>query len=164
MSKRKSGPQLRLIMGGSAKIDVAQDARGTARAKAPFDSLLPENVFSPEDGDAPVPLTRAREAACAPSATSPDQEEFCPRYYPGQHEQRRVAADVDRLRYAIVDLASIELEPAHLLAALSPTFDRPVIRDRLIQAIDCLTQFAEQWRLEELTEAVSCARRPGEER
>jgi hypothetical protein len=40
-----------------------------------------------------------------------------------------------------------------LLEELSPTFDRPIIRDRLIRAIDCLSQFAEEWRLEELIKA-----------
>ena len=67
------------------------------------------------------------------------------RYYEHQHERRRIAANVDRLRHAIVDLAAIELPPARLLEELSPNFDRPVIRERLIRAIDCLSGFAEAW-------------------
>jgi hypothetical protein len=67
-------------------------------------------------------------------------------YYRRQNEQRRVAANADRLRYAVVDLAAIDLTPAELIDALSPSFDEPIVRDRLDKALDCLTRVAEEWR------------------
>jgi hypothetical protein len=67
-------------------------------------------------------------------------------YYRRQTEQRRVAANADRLRYAVVDLAAIDLPPAQLIDALSPSFDEPIVRERLEQALDCLTRIAEEWR------------------
>ncbi len=150
MSKRKSRPPLRVIMGGVSS-DVAPSERpikhGTAlRAPRPLTDGPPSSLLLP---DVDLPLRPQSSAA---------EEEFCPRYYEGQHERRQVAADVDRLRYAIVDLASIELPASRLLKEINPTFDRPIIRDRLIRAIDCLSHFAEEWRLEELTEAAREAR------
>jgi hypothetical protein len=67
-------------------------------------------------------------------------------YYRRQTEQRQVAADVDRLRYAVVDLAAIDLPPSQLIDALSPSFDEPIVRERLEQALDCLTRIAAEWR------------------
>lgn len=159
MSKRKSRPQLRVIVGSGVEGGIAGSER--PREKVPD----PSAVRAATDGvDSPL-LERAAEMPRQPGRGTSDREEFCPRYYEGEHERRRVAADVDRLRYAIVDLAAIELPPSRLLQEINPTFDRPIIRDRLIRAIDCLSHFAEEWRLEELTEAARCSRhaRDGEE-
>jgi hypothetical protein len=65
-----------------------------------------------------------------------------------QMEERRVAAEVDRLRYAVVDLAAIDLPPSRLIAALSPSFDAPIISERLEQALATLSAFAAAWRRE----------------
>jgi hypothetical protein len=67
-------------------------------------------------------------------------------YYRRQTEQRHIAANADRLRYAVVDLAAIDLPPSQLIDALSPSFDEPIVRDRLEQALDCLTRVAAEWR------------------
>jgi hypothetical protein len=67
-------------------------------------------------------------------------------YYRRQIEQRHVAANADRLRYAVVDLAAIDLPPSQLIDALSPSFDEPIVRERLEQALDCLTRIAAEWR------------------
>jgi len=153
VGKRKSRPQLRVIAGGGGKSGAAGHR---SREKT---SDLP----GPVSEAATSPLARAAaEFAQSVLPDSPDEELFCPHYYADQHERRHVAADVDRLRYAIVDLASIELAPARLLKEIDPTFDKPIIRDRLIRAIDCLTQFAEEWRMEELSEAARDNRERGE--
>jgi hypothetical protein len=81
------------------------------------------------------------------------------RYYEQQHEQRRIGHNVDRLRHAIVDLAAIDLPPARLLQELSPDFDHPVIRERLLPAIDCLSRFAEAWCREEVGRTAAPQRR-----
>jgi len=154
VSERKSRPRLRVIAGGGAG-SVPKDR--PARQDPPSSKLRTR-----PQGAAPAPLVQ--KAALPPaSRRAPEDEELCPRYYEGQHERRAIAADVDRLRYAIVDLASIELPPSRLLAEIDPTFDKPIIRDRLIRAIDCLSQFAEEWRLEELTAAARASRGADEE-
>jgi hypothetical protein len=143
VSKRRRRPQLRVIAGGGSKA-------GIAGRDAPAGQVV-ETLWSAADVAAAPPRREPTPETPSP-AIAPD-EEFSRRYYEGQHEKRRIAADVDRLRYAIVDLAAIELPALRLLEELSPTFDRPIIRDRLIRAIDCLSQFAEEWRLEELIKA-----------
>jgi hypothetical protein len=151
VSKRKSRPQLRVIAGGGGKSGAA-----SPREKI---SDLPRPAA---EGATSSLARQAAEFAQKVLPDSPDEELFDPRYYEDQHARRHVAADVDRLRYAIVDLATIELAPAQLLKEIDPTFDKPVIRDRLIRAIDCLTQFAEEWRMEELSEAARKNREGGE--
>jgi len=140
-----------VIIGGSAEAD-------TAWRCGPHPHVMESRTTRPHDVEPPSSvLLPAVELSLQPGPHTAE-EEFCPRYYEGQREMRRVAADVDRLRYAIVDLAAIELEPSRLFAELDPTFDKPVIRDRLIRAIDCLSQFAEEWRLDELAAALSSQR------
>ncbi len=157
MSERKSRPQLRVIVGSGVDAGLRRSDR--LREK------VPDPVRTAGDGAVSPMPERTADTPVQPGESASDGEEFCPRYYEGQHERRRVAADVDRLRYAIVDLAAIELPPARLLQEINPTFDRPIIRDRLLRAIDCLSQVVEEWRLEELTEAARSSRgaRDGEE-
>jgi len=78
------------------------------------------------------------------------------RYYARQQEVRRLCENVDRLRYAVVDLAAIDLPPTQIIEAMSPGFDEPIVRDRLARAADCLMRFIEEWERHELR------RRPGE--
>jgi hypothetical protein len=66
-------------------------------------------------------------------------------YHQRQLEARHRAANVDRLRYAVVDLTEIDLSPEQLIDALDPSFDEPVVRERIIRALDCLTRIAEEW-------------------
>ena len=73
------------------------------------------------------------------------------RYYARQQEVRRLSENVDRLRYAVVDLASIDLPPAQIIEAMSPGFDEPIVRDRLARAADCLMRFIEEWERHEVT-------------
>ena len=63
-----------------------------------------------------------------------------------QTELRHLAANADRLRYSVVDLASIDLPPARLIDALSPDFDRPIVGEHLEQALACLKRIVEEWR------------------
>ncbi len=154
MSKRKGRPRLRVIAGTG--VD-----RGLARSDRSPEKVL-DAVRAAAEGPGSAPRERAADVPLQRGRSTPDGEEFCPRYYEGQYERRRIAADVDRLRYANVDLAAIELPPSRLLQEINPTFDRPIIRDRLIRAIDCLSHFAEEWRLEELAEAARSSRRARE--
>jgi hypothetical protein len=121
-----------VIAGGGGKTNMARGAKPAVADEGPL--IPPKRVHGP---DLPG---RSRHGAA---------EAKLHHYYEHEHEKRRVAANVDRLRHAIVDLAAIELPPARLLAELSPNFDRPVIRERLIRAIDCLSGFAEAWCHEE---------------
>lgn len=88
---------------------------------------------------------KASDGSIQPKRTSAEKM-LCERYYAQEKEIRRTADNVNRLRYAIVDLASIDLSPSQLLEALSPTFDQPIIRERLERAVDCLSRFAEEWQ------------------
>lgn len=115
MSKRDTGPKLRVIEGGGRAGDEAAPS-----------------------------MTVAQQAAA---------EEFRRMYCEQEREIRRVAADLDRLRYAIVDLAAIELPPARLIAELSPTLDVPVVRERLARAMGCLALFADAWLRQETGKA-----------
>jgi hypothetical protein len=67
-------------------------------------------------------------------------------YHQRQMQARRLAANVDRLRYAVVDLASIDLSPGELIAALSPAFDEPLVREHLESALGYLGRLADEWR------------------
>jgi hypothetical protein len=133
--KRVRRPKLRVIAGGGGKADFpAIGASVAAAAGASKRHAAEEAAF--------IPPLRAQPAdKPRPSAT----EARLHRYYEQQHDRRNVAANIDRLRHAIVDLAAIELPASQLLQELSPQFDRPVIRERLIKAIDCLSGFAEAW-------------------
>ena len=67
-------------------------------------------------------------------------------YHQRELHARRLAANVDRLRYAVVDLAAIDLPPGELLEALSPGFDEPIVREHLADALDYLARLAAEWR------------------
>lgn len=145
--KRMRRPKLRVIAGGGGKTTIARVARPTGAVTE----------------DEPLIPTVRVQGAKTPSRPAPDVADTKLRhYYEHEHERRRVTANVDRLRHAIVDLAAIELPPSRLLAELSPNFDRPVIRERLIRAIDCLSDFAEAWCHEETTDLPPSSRRTGE--
>jgi hypothetical protein len=139
--KRKRRPKLRVIAGGGGQ-------GGVAAGEMPVSVVPDEGPLIP-----PMRLPTTGAAVARQSAA----EAKIHRYYEHQHERRQVAANVDRLRHAIVDLAAIELPPARLLAELSPNFDRPVIRERLIRAIDCLSGFAEAWCRDEQVAIPECS-------
>jgi hypothetical protein len=67
-------------------------------------------------------------------------------YHQRQMHERRITANIDRLRYAVVDLAAIDLPPGELLEALSPGFDEPIVREHLADALDYLARLAAEWR------------------
>jgi hypothetical protein len=67
-------------------------------------------------------------------------------YHQRQMLMRRLAANADRLRYAVVDLAAIDVPPDELIDALSPEFDQPIVRERLEPALDYLSRLAAEWR------------------
>lgn len=87
----------------------------------------------------------ASDGRIQPKPPSAD-ETLCQRYYVRQTEIRRIADNVNRLRHAIVDLASIDLSSSQLIEAMNPAFDQPIIRERLQRAMDCLSRFAQEWQ------------------
>jgi hypothetical protein len=56
------------------------------------------------------------------------------------------ASQVFALVGAIRDLSEISEDPANILSGLSPSFDRPIIGEKLDAAVEFLERFAREWR------------------
>lgn len=172
MRERTGQPKLRLIASGGEEIvlprgdDVA--ATPAAAPRAPDEPLMhelparrgrrPSSVSPPGAGRrppradkaaGPPPLHLLTSDGIQPAQAPPDDDGRDEQYYEHERDIRRIATDLNRLRFAIVDLAAIELPPARLLQELSPGLDRPVIAERLAQAMAWLARFSEEWEREE---------------
>ena len=172
MRERTGQPKLRLIASDGEEIVVPRgddvETAPAALPRAPDEPLMhelparrgrkPPPVFPPAAGRRPArvdtaaagppPLHLLTADGIQPAQTPPDDARDA-RYYEHERDIRRVAADLNRLRFAIVDLAAIELPPERLLQELSPGLDRPVIAERLAQAMAWLARFSEEWEREE---------------
>lgn len=125
MRTRVGRPNLRLI-------DTSADRPGG-------ESVARAHAVSPRQADLLLARALPAEAHAALQTA----------YHQRQMDARRLSANVDRLRYAVVDLAAIDLPPEKLIDALSPTFDEPIVREHIYRALDSLLRIAEEWQRRE---------------
>lgn len=162
-----SRPQLRVIVGDDAdhgdvvaKLDAANALRAEARDFEARNGKNPYSDFILKYGSRPNPehaaalgrllnkQVKASDGSLQPPL-SPDQR----RMRREERERRKKRSDllgqISQLTRAIADLADLTAAPEDLVDNLGSVFDKPVIEEKLEEAIDSLSRFAEKWRTHE---------------
>ncbi len=156
--------QLRLIVAGSieyddavARLDTVNALKAEARDFAARNGANPYSDFVLKHGRRPDPehaatlgrlinkQVRASDGSLQPRLSAEQRSERKARQAE-QRERDALARQASMLTIAIRNLADITATPERLISGLSPTFDKPIIAEKVQQAVDSLQRFAAKWR------------------
>ena len=157
-------PQLRLIVGAAVTCDDAvahldavsalkADARDFAARNGPnaYSDFVLKHGRRPDAGHAATlgrlinKQVRASDGSLQPRL-SVEQRKERKTLRAKQKNRDALAHQMLMLTSAICNLADLTATPDQLIAGLSPTFDKPVIAEKMQQAIESLQRFAAKWQ------------------